>query len=71
MAAKNASIMRMRDDEVDSEVPAGRIHVERGEEQKLIKMLAERGLVEPIEERNIWRCREVPRGPGHERALRC
>ena len=65
MAAENASIMRMRDDQVEGEIPAGRIHVERGEEQKLIRMLAVRGLVEPIEEQHIWRVRGVPVTDGH------
>ena len=60
MVAEDASLVRMSDDEVEGDVPPGRIHVEPGEEEKLIKMLADRGLLEPIDGCDIWTCRGVP-----------
>ena len=60
MVPEDASLVSMSDDEVEGDVATGRIHVEPGEDEKLIRMLADRGLVEPIDENDIWTCRGVP-----------
>ena len=49
VAARDSSVVRLNDHEVDEAVSDGKLHVEPGELEKLIRMMAARGLVEPIE----------------------
>ena len=53
VAARDSSVVRLSDHEVAEVVADGEIHVEPGELEKLIRMLAARGLVESIEARAV------------------
>ena len=55
VAARDSSFVRLNDHEVDEAVPGGKLEMEPGELEKLIRILAARGLVEPVERIVVWK----------------